>query len=217
MNSSDKSKAQNPSLAKRIAKLKEEELNDTTRNFLESLCDYYDSKGYLTENQIQAFEKIESRFSPQEKLKLKAWIKNYKENYLKDTKIVAKYYLQSGYYQTVSRKILNEEDFVPSEAKLKKILGNKYAQQVLKLHYDEPRFEINDLVKIRKSAGSMLIDSHLIELRERSCFVLENNLPVKHSVKGGKRYSILPMGTSTVVECDERNLILPKKKRKKTK
>lgn len=217
MNSSDKSKTQNPSLAKRIAKLKEEELNDTTRNFLESLCDYYDSKGYLTENQIQAFEKIESRFSPQEKLKLKAWIKNYKENYLKDTKIVAKYYLQSGYYQTVSRKILNEEDFVPSEAKLKKILGNKYAQHVLKLHYDEPKFQINDLVKIRKTAGSMLIDSHLIELRERSCFVLENNLPVKHSVKGGKRYSILPMGTSTVVECDERNLILPKKKRKKTK
>ena len=76
------------------------------------------------------------------------------------------------------------------------------------------RDEKDDLVKIRKTAGSMMVDPHLIELRERACFILENNLPVKHAVKGGKRYSILPMGSSTVVECDERNLLTPKKKGK---
>ena len=210
----DKKSSDKPSLRKRIDKIKKEDLNISTKNFIDSLSEYYDLKGHLTGRQVESLEKIESRFSPQEKEKLRIWTIEYREKYITDAKIIANYYLHSGYYQGISYKILNEDEFVPSESKLKKFLGNKYAQNVLKTHYEEPKYNVNDLVKIRKTAGSMMVDPHLIELRERACFILENNLPVKHAVKGGKRYSILPMGSSTVMECDERNLFTPKKKGK---
>ena len=62
----------NPKLTRRLKKIEEENLPPKTREFIVSLLDFFNKNGGLTENQLSAFEKIESRWSPQEKIKLEA-------------------------------------------------------------------------------------------------------------------------------------------------
>ena len=73
----------------RIDKLLGESLNSDTVSFLESIKDHWISRGYLTSGQQRSMEKIESRFSPQEKekidkhnKKMNKWIDSiYKKTY----------------------------------------------------------------------------------------------------------------------------------------
>ena len=51
----------------RIDKLLGESLNTDTVNFLQSIKVFWNTRGYLTPGQQHSLEKIESRFSPQEK------------------------------------------------------------------------------------------------------------------------------------------------------
>jgi len=201
-------------LEARLAKLQKEDLDNRSKEFVESLADYYKMKGGLTENQLGYFEKIESRFSPQEKIKLKEWAKEYKKDYLADAQIIANYYLKTGYYVATATTILNDESFLPMKKQIHKMINNKYAQLVLENHKKEPKFEKNQLVQIRTRAGSFTRDTHLRRMGNRLCFVLENTLPIVNAVKGGKRYNLLPMGESNAIVADERNLIKPNKKGK---
>lgn len=201
-------------LEARLTKVQKEDLDDRSKEFVESLTHYYKMKGGLTENQLGYFEKIESRFSPQEKIKLKEWAKEYKKDHLADAKIVANYYLKTGYYTTTATSILNDELFIPPKKQIHKMIGNKYARLVLENHKREPKFKKNQLVQIRTQAGSFTKDSHLRRMGNRLCFVLENTLPIVNAVKGGKRYNLLPMGESNVIVADERNIIKPNKKGK---
>ena len=54
----------------RLEKIKKEELSPGTLEFINSLLDFFEKRGGLTQNQLNSFEKIESRFSPQEKAKI---------------------------------------------------------------------------------------------------------------------------------------------------
>lgn len=201
-------------LKARLAKLQKEDLDNRSKEFVESVAHYYKMKGGLTEGQLGYFEKIESRFSPQEKVKLKEWAKEYKKDYFTAAKIVANYYLNTGYYTVTATSILNDELFIPTKKQTHRMIGNKYAQLVLENHYKEPKFEKGQLVQVRTQAGSHTKDPHLRRMGNRLCFVLENTLPIVNAVKGGKRYNLLPMGESNAIVADERNLIKPNKKGK---
>ena len=105
---------ENPNLGPRLEKIKKENLAANTREFVVSLLDFFNKRGGLTENQLASFEQIESRWSPQERVKLEIWEKEYRADHLNDAKIVAEYYSRTGYFSTVAGKILTEEAFVPS-------------------------------------------------------------------------------------------------------
>ena len=201
-------------LGLRLQKIQKEELNGRTKEFVDSLCEYYKMKGGLSESQLNYFEKIESRFSPQEKKKLKEWEKEYREKHLYDAQIIAAYYQAAGYYTFTAKSILEDKSYVPQEKQFNKMVGNKYAQKVLENHKAVPRFIKDQMVQIRSQAGTHTIDPHLRSLRSRLCFVINTDLSVKNPVKGGKRYSLLPMGESNLIEADERNLMKPNKKGK---
>jgi hypothetical protein len=191
----------------RIAKVLTEDLDLSTKDFLESILKFYDKKNILTNRQYQAFEKIESRFSPQEKLKWESWKKEYKEFYYPDSKIIASYYLKAGYYSTLANKITYDESFVPNRKDFLKMYKNSYAQKVVKATRSEPKFEVGAQVQIRKTAGKTYETKYLKSLRLRRCFVLQNDLPVVNAVNGAKRYRILPMGYPNPVDIDERFLM----------
>ena len=203
-----------PNLQARLDKVQKEELNARSKEFVDSLADYYKKKGGLTENQLRYFEKIESRFSPQEKKKFDGWKLIYQKNHIKDARIIAHYYLKAGYYAQTAANIINDESFVPTHKQFDKMCGNKYAQKVLENYKAPPKFKKNQMVQIRSTAGSCTIDSHLLNLKNRLCFVLNTDVPIAHAVNGGKRYSILPLGEGNTIEADERYLMKPNKKGK---
>ena len=202
----------NPKLTRRLKKIEEENLPPKTREFIVSLLDFFNKNGGLTENQLSAFEKLESRWSPQEKIKLEDWKKEYLANYQEEAKIVAQYYSSTGYFVTLANNVLQDENFIPSKKGFNKMVKNKYAQKILSAHYQTPRFKVNEMVQVRSNVGKRGYDSALSSLRSRLCFVLANDLIIKNACEGAKRYQVLPMGESCPIDIEERYLMKPNKK-----
>jgi hypothetical protein len=196
----------------RIEKLLGESLNNDTVNFLQSIKVFWNTRGYLTPGQQHSLEKIESRFSPQEKEKFEKWKKDYLKSYKEKAKIVALYYVEAGYYVTSARKILRDELYIPTEKQYRRMVENKYAQKILTATYATPKFDIDQIVQIRSKVSSDYEWRNLKGYENRLAFVIANDLPVVNAVKGAKRYRILPMGSTELVEIDERFLMKPNKR-----
>ena len=205
---------ENPALRPRLEKLKEENLAASTREFVESLLEFFNKRGGLTKNQLIGFEKIESRFSPQEQAKLVLWEKEYLKQHLSDAKIIAEYYMRSGYYTTLATNIITDAKFVPARSEYYRMVNNKYAMKVLEAFKATPRFEKNTKVQLRSTIGNTGYEYNLRPLRSRICFVLANDLPIINATAGAKRYKVLPMGASEPVEIDEKHLMKPNRKGK---
>ena len=205
---------ENPNLGRRLEKVKKENLDARTLEFVTSLSEFFMKKKGLTEKQLASFEKIESRWSPHEQAKLVLWQNEYQKNYKSDAKIVAEYYMRSGYFTDVASKITTDEDFIPGKSKYQKMVNNKYASKVLLAFKAEPRFAVNTKVQLRSTIGNTGYEHNMRPLRSRICFVLANDLPIRNATAGAKRYQILPMGSSDPIEVDEKHLMKPNKKGK---
>jgi len=205
---------ENPLLGPRLEKIKKEVNNPKTKEFLASLSEFFLKKGGLTEKQLASFEKIESRFSPHEQAKLVLWENEYRKQHLSDAKIIAEYYMRSGYYTTLATNIMTDDKFVPARAEYYRMVNNKYAMKVLEAFKAIPRFEKNMKVQLRSTIGNTGYEYNLRPLRSRICFVLANDLPIRNATAGAKRYKVLPMGASEPIEIDEKHLMKPNKKGK---
>jgi hypothetical protein len=201
---------EDPGLRSRLDKILNEVLNNETRNFVNSLSDFYDKNQGLSERQLASFEKIESRFSPQEKEALANWTKTYQDEHLEDAKIIAKYYTHTGYYREIADKIVKIDNYIPNRAHFLKMLNNKYAQKVLELHRGQPRFAEQEMIQIRSNYRDE-VRRAFHAARNRLCFVISNSLPIKNAVAGGKRYAVLPIGYDRVIEVEERDIMKPNK------
>jgi hypothetical protein len=196
----------------RIDKLLGESLNSDTVSFLESIKDHWISRGYLTSGQKHSLEKIESRFSPQEKEKFEKWKEEYLKSHKKEAKIIARYYVEAGYYVTSARKVLRDDSYIPTKKQYKRMVENKYAQKILTATYATPKFDIDQIVQIRSKVSSAYEFRNLKGYENRLAFVIANDLPIVNAVKGAKRYRILPMGSVELLEIDERFLMKPNRR-----
>ena len=201
-----------PTIQPRIETILKENLDARSKSFAESLLEFCQKNGGLTERQIVSLKKIESRFSPGEKAKLKAWTQDYAAHHLANAKILASYYITTGYWNDVADSILKDPNYVPPKWKYEKMSTNKYAQKILDEGIRAAKFSVNDMIQIRSTAGTSPVNHVLRKLRHRLCFVLDNTLPVKSAVNGGKRYKVLPMGLSRAIEVEERHIMKPNKK-----
>jgi len=204
----------NPTVAERIESLSEKDLNPKTREFLNSLSSQYSHKKNLSPRQLSALQQIESRFSSVEQEKLTQWSKTYEQDYKKDALIIARYYIKAGYYTHISTDIISYPEYVPPKSRFKKMMGNKYAQKVLNETRKPAKFEEGAKVQVRANAGSSDYESYLRSYTDRICFVLETDRQVINAVAGGKRYTVLPMGSSDPIDIDERHLMKVNKRGK---
>lgn len=202
------------SILVKVDKLLKEDISDSTREFLSSLKSFYKFNGSLTDRQLKSLEKIESRFSPEQKKMWDEWVTLYRDNFKSDAKIVARYYQRAGYYTKLANSIVNEEDYVPTRHDLDRIINNKYAQKVLQQTKAEPRFNVDQQVQIRSLKSKRWAVRDIQQYSERICFVLRNDLEVINAYKGGKRYLVLPMSAPEPIEIDERYLMKPNRRGK---
>lgn len=204
---------ENPNFKNRIEKLLKEDISNSSKRFLGSLHDFLEQKGGLSEKQVESLERIESRFSPQEKMKFSVWKKEYVDNHQEDAKILAAYYKHVGYFTKLANNII-EETYIPTQKDYEKMSQNKYARKVLDETYAIPRFPVGAMVQVRASVSNTEANQELKHLKDRICFVLENDLPIISAVIGGKRYKILPMGETNTFLIEERYLMKPNKRGK---
>ena len=191
--------------------LQEKLLDDWSRGFLESLKDQMVRRSAKTEEGVEidlfsdrqkaTFNKIQSRFSPQEKAKLAKWAEDYNRDHKERAKVIARYYARTPYFNDISHKILQDEEYIPDMHRFKKMSENKYADGVWNNWIAEPRFADGAMVQIRKESFK----------GDRLGYVLSSKEPVKSHGKGGKRYLILLFGSSQTIIRDERQLKKPNK------
>lgn len=186
--------------------LSEPNLSSSSKLFVESLHEFVEKTGGLTDKQIKGFEKIESIFCPQNKEKLEKWTNLYKSSSeMKETiKLVAHYYLQTKYYNDLSRTIIEDPTFVPTQKQYDCMVNNKYSQAVIESTRGAPYYPKNTLVKITHSATLKSLPKNV---RGAYAFVVDTDTsPVTSGVRGGKKYKIIPFGHTTVIEIEERYL-----------
>tara|TARA_Y100001938_G_C8088494_1_gene433567 strand:- start:2480 stop:3067 length:588 start_codon:yes stop_codon:yes gene_type:complete len=182
--------------------LREPLLDDWSRGFLESIRGQLEKEYTLSERQKATFNKIQSRFSPQEKEKLEHWAEEYRTEHKEKAKIIATYYSYTTYFEDMATKILQDEEYVPQRHRYKQMSENKYAEGVYKNATGVPKFADGEMVQIRKYG-----DCHA----DRIGYVLNSQQPVKTHAKGGKSYLILLFGTTTPIIREERQLKKPNK------
>ena len=172
--------------------------------FVESLTKQVKSNRQLSEKQLSVLSKIEARYSPEAVAAVAEWKKQYSSSgeMQLNAKIVASYYIETGYYADLATNILETPKFVPTEKQYRAITGNKYAQKVLHAWFAEPKFTSGSYVYFRANAPGAVRRG-----QTRPSVVLKVNATYpKTAAKGTKVYQVLPFGNAVPVLVEERYL-----------
>jgi len=191
-------------LNKRLqALLDNEELNTSTREFITSLHQQFNSRGNLTPGQLAALEKVEARHTPEALASKATWVASYDVEKRNLARIVAEYYLPTGYFHDLAEKILADDTFIPTEKQFNSITGNKYAQKVLTATLDKPKFAVGSTVMLRSKAPIGYQNRTALSV---PALVIANEGTVKSAARGAKPYTILPFGQTEPIQTEERHL-----------
>jgi|GEM_PF-1571285 hypothetical protein len=176
-----------------------------TKQFLESIYEQYNKNGSVTEAQFKAVEKIEKKYSEETVLGYEQWKEKYDSEKKEVAKICAYYYKNNPpYFKDLAEKILSDSDFVPTEKQFVSMCENKFTRKVVDETHSEPKFTVGQLVQGRKTAP--------IKIRNFYFSIIEIGAkPVTSSAKGAKIYTLLPLGKTQMVDCEERFLKKAKK------
>jgi hypothetical protein len=183
-----------------------EDENSWDFGFASSLRDQAKEGRSFSPRQIEILEKIEGNHSDEVLAAHKDWAESWDADKAQRLQIVAAYYYRNGYFQNIVSSAMADAEWIPTQKQYNAITGNKYAQAVLTNSLEEPKFEAASMVEFRK-AGRVRYG-----LRGKPALILRALPEVQTHAKGGKRYEVLPVGATTPIICEERDL---KKARKR--
>ena len=191
--------------AERIQKLVENpNLNNWEKSFITSVNSYFQKHGRVSNKQWSTIQKVEANYSPEVIAQRQAWKDNWSEEQQFKWQTALDYYnANPPYYQGLIARY--EDGGIPTEKEYRKLVDNKYVQNVIATIKAEPLYSVGSLVQVRKTAKGSLY-----RLRNQFALVVDNNGPVTSATKGARTYSILPFGESAPIKIQERWL---KKKR----
>jgi hypothetical protein len=189
-------------------------LSDWDRGFLESVYKQTARKSALSPKQQEMLSKIEEKCSEDAVDSHEEWVQGWDKQKKKIATICAQYYMDGGmYFLRLANRVLFDPDFIPSEKAFKKMCSNKYAKKILVAALEDPKYPAGTTVSFRSS----YYNSKNALLKYTPGLVIEagGKLRVVSPVKGGKPYLVLPFGAKEMVRCEERHLMLYRKKKKK--
>lgn len=191
--------------AERIQKLVENpNLNNWEKNFANSVSSYFQRHGRVSNKQWALVQKIEANYSPEVIAQRQAWKDNWSEEQQFRWQTALSYYdANPPYYQELVARYATGG--IPTEKEYRKLVENKYVQNVIATIQSEPLYSVGSLVQVRKTAKG-----GFYRLRNQFALVVDNNGPVTSATKGARTYSILPFGEAAPIKIQERWL---KKKR----
>ena len=177
------------------------ESNGWSADFLASIRDQAKRVGArLSPRQQEIFEKIKSENTPEMAHRRERWTEEYRAEHKPTARILAAYYLTTGYWLDMARSIIDDDNYVPPMDKFQKMSGNKFAKKVLDAWRADPRYPVGTSVIGRGGA-------HAVSLI-RGGMVLSTTEPIINAAVGCKRYKVLPYDCSEPVILEERDVKL---------
>jgi len=195
----------NPDLFDRLNKAAKNEnlLSSWEKGFVESLIEQFNKRGRLSPKQVEILERIETqKLSESARDDRQKWATNYDDEKRRIALICAKYYLKAGYFTDLATDIVEDASYVPSEKAWKKMCQNKYALKVIAASDATPKYVVGSIVEFRATADWSMRN----KANGMPCVVISSDGYVLNAAKGSKPYKVLPYGSMTVVECEERHL-----------
>lgn len=181
--------------------------------------------GSLTRSQINFFEKIASEYTKEKLQEESDHSRKLREDsgYLEQVRIIAEYHQTTGYFSGVSRDSLSFIRAVergdnsvppPSLSGLSRMMDNKYAQNILESHGNNPKYAVGDMVQIRANQDSNIRRGKYSrrDLEKGVTFIIieVDSGPITRSLTynaktGGTRwYRLLPLGSTDTIEAIEK-------------
>jgi hypothetical protein len=187
------------------------------RGFLESILEQIAKGRNLSDKQATTVTKVLGRNSEQAQVVHDEWESVYREKHETEARRLAAYYSQTGYFKELSRDIL--AGAVPDLRGYTKMSTNKYAQKVLSIHKEEPKYATGSLVSPRANFQSSHAyfgredtirfswpdaNEAISKFKTRGGFIMEVTDIVRSAAKGAKTYKILPIGATNPIFIEER-------------
>jgi hypothetical protein len=194
-------KVTNPEIPSRIkALLDSGDLNEGTKDFMDSLSGSFKKYGGLTPKQFGALAKVEYRYSPEAKKSREEWEAEYDDDMRRVAQICARYYQANPpYFEDLASKVLNDANFVPTRKQYRAMCQNKYAVKVLASTEGDAKYPAGTWVEGRSTSPS--------DVRGKVCVVIAtDSTPVTSAAKGAKTYTLLPLGGVQTITAEERQI-----------
>ena len=187
-------------------------LSSWENGFVESLTEQFNKQGRLSPRQIEILKRIEEqKLSSQAQESHHNWTEKYDDEKRRIAMICAKYYLKAGYFTNLATSVVEDASYVPPEKAWKKMCQNKYALKVVAEHDATPKYDIGSIVEFRATADW----SMKTQAKGMPCVVISSDGTVISAAKGSKPYKVLPYGSISVINCEERHLKKCKNPQKK--
>lgn len=170
-------------------------LNNWEKNFLISIKDQYIKKNSLSDAQMNHLNNIAQRFTPDAIKQRDDWYASWNDEKKDNFKKIVDYYLNSVYYTSITRKVRENPEYVPTEKEYDTLVNNKYAQRYLNNLDSTPKYQVGDLVQIRSSWFRQGEIGTIIEVRN-----------VDSWVTGSRKYLVNLLGEDDATEWEERGL-----------
>lgn len=163
---------------------------------VQSIWTQYQKYNKLSEKQIELINKLHLDLEDDVIFR-----DEWNEQKAEDWKKCVDYYSRGPYYSNITRKARSNPSYVPTRGEFDKLVNNKYAQKYLKNLHVVAKFEVGDLVQIRKNR-TWYGDEFAMIVEDKG---------VKSHVEGARVYTIQFLGKTDTADLEERDLKIMRK------
>jgi len=186
--------------------LGDESVQGWDRGFCESIQEQIKRGRSLTEKQAKAFEKVARRHSKEAKQERAEWVANFDDEKQERLKLIAGYYRRiKTYFVDVALSVEQDENFVPTQKQYHAMCENKFADKVWQNYKTPAKFNVSDLVTIRK------VSRLETGIRGKVCIVLDNTPNRFEYFKGGRPYDVFVIEGGRKLQLHERDIMRKRK------
>lgn len=187
--------------------------NPKTVEFMRSLLDQFNSRGWLSTTQTNCIKQNEERYSGDnvaEKIAAaKEWSKSFDEDKRSTLREVAEWYKamadahsQPYYYRETCEKVLNDSNFVPSQTTYEKIVNNKFAQRYISNKKQPAKFNVGDVIELNYSGRAQWSNRE----HQNNSFIIIEVTDIVRAAKDSRLYKAIVIGDDKVVAVEQRHI-----------
>ena len=176
------------------------EFSTWEKDFLTSIKQGVQRYGSLTGKQESILQRIETSKDPAIIAERQYWKANYNNDMHAKMKIAAQYYLNNPpYFGELSRRVLNDDAFIPTEKQYRAMVDNKYVRKVLDNMESVPKFDVGTMAQFRQTAPNTFKKHY-----HKMVMIIEYPDKVAGAARGAIAVNVLPVGSSEIIETEVR-------------
>ena len=142
-------KVENPEFGNRLQAVIDNPASSANdKSFCSSMLEFFKKSNSLTTKQFACLERMESNLNPSVAQARQDWINSWDDEKRNIAKMCAEYYIQTGYFTDLAKKIIGDANFVPTEKQYRAMCENNYAKRLVK-NMTSHAFNVGDIAQLR--------------------------------------------------------------------